>query len=589
MISYLKKILKIAEVTSFKYITIVLFISISGLLDALVIGLIPISIAAAFEGSSPIISKLATFGIPVEHIAEIALFTLLIASIIKVLVSLSVQYWVVIFISNKQVQLTKKVVTSFFSLSYLEYLKQEPSKLIQTVVTSIPRFIEEGLHSSIRLVTEIVVFTLIIATLIIIDTHVAIFLFSMMMVLGILFAFVTRKRSTGYSKEMLNAQENVIESARQSIDGFVETKVHNLGSYFVNKIDMSSHRFATTGAKFYVLQAIPRYLLEFVVVLSFVIGSFWAFSTSASLVDVGAIAGAFGIGIVRLIPVINNIINYVNKIRFSEPLLNDIELLLDSLDKSLVKSEDNDKFLSKSGSVDCVTLKGPNVDSFEMLDLAFSYGGGKNIFEGIDFKLVKGDVLGIVGPSGTGKTTLLKVMLGLLPPGKGTVKVNGVKLVHSSSIDFSREHIMYIPQSCFLLSASLSENVALGLAEPDIDLGLVKSSLDRVGLNSLYVDSPEGLNRHVGDSGRMLSGGQKHRLAISRVLYFDKSILILDEPSAALDLDMTNAIGRLIQDLSKDRIVIVVTHDQDLMKFCTKKLELNKSSNKGIDNEITLQ
>lgn len=571
---YINNVLDIVGVSKAKYCYMIGLISLSGLLDAFVIALIPVCISATFNESSVLVEKFDFLLPDGVSLAELSLIILLLASTVKVFFSLAVQHWIVVFISRKQVDLTKRVVRSFFSLNYVDYLKQEPSKLIQIVVSSIPRFIEEGLHSSIRLVTEIVVFLLITLTLFLISPSVAITLFGLMLSLAILFATLTRKLSKKYSQHMLSAQEQVIETARQSIDGFVETKVHDLGNYFLNKIDLNATTFASTGAKFYVLQAVPRYLLEFVLVLSFALAAFWSFESNLSLVDVSAVAGAFGIGIVRLIPVINNIINYFNKIRFSEPICNDIQELLCSLAASSHQSfKGQDKQITKHSNK--VNFLGHSV---KLNNLSFTYNTGQGVLKNINVDLKIGDVLCIVGASGSGKTTLLKIILGLLSPTSGSVEIDGRILVPEEVLDFARQNVVYIPQSCFLLSTNLLENVGLGLNEEEIDSELVKTALDKVGLSDLYLESHLGLKRLVGDSGRFLSGGQKHRLALARVIYFDKKIIILDEPTAALDLAMTNAIGELIREFSKDRIVIVVTHDMELVKFCTKNIQLTKDA-----------
>ena len=178
-------------------------------------------------------------------------------------------------------------------------------------------------------------------------------------------------------------------------------------------------------------------------------------------------------------------------------------------------------------------------------------------------------MLGIVGPSGCGKSTLTRIILGLINPDKGKILVNDSVLkkgiILSSSI---------LTQNNFIFNGTISENVALENLSNQTDEQKIKYALKSAGLSNFVETLNKKEHTIIGDKGQTISGGQKQRLSISRVIYSDKKLLVLDEPTGSLDEKNAQIIFDSLNILKKDKIVIIVTHDKELSKMCDKLISL---------------
>lgn len=200
------------------------------------------------------------------------------------------------------------------------------------------------------------------------------------------------------------------------------------------------------------------------------------------------------------------------------------------------------------------------IDTLEFQDVSFSYENGTGI-KNVNFSLRKGDRLAITGPSGAGKSTCLKLLLGQLEPSEGRVLVNGAGLEDYSGASYLKR-LSVLPQNIFLYEDSVMENIVFGREESGGNMQGVRDALELDGF----------LNREV----RELSGGEKKRVGLSRALYGFGNVLVLDEPTAEVDLRMEQRMIRLIDGMvaQKDGILVVITHQPAILKICNKRLEL---------------
>jgi ATP-binding cassette, subfamily B, bacterial PglK len=214
------------------------------------------------------------------------------------------------------------------------------------------------------------------------------------------------------------------------------------------------------------------------------------------------------------------------------------------------------------------------VRAIELEDLHFAYGeSSRPILNGIGFQVLKGSRLGIIGKTGSGKSTLLDVMMGLLPPTSGFLRVDGVP------VDFSNpggwhELVAHVPQTIFIVDASIAENIALGVDRERIDMDRVRWCVDKAHLGELIDQLPLGLDTVVGERGAWLSGGQRQRIGIARALYRSASVLVLDEATSALDESTERAVMDSIEELEDDVTIIMVAHKMASLRSCTQIIEL---------------
>ena len=191
--------------------------------------------------------------------------------------------------------------------------------------------------------------------------------------------------------------------------------------------------------------------------------------------------------------------------------------------------------------------------------------------QNINLRIDKGDFIGLVGPSGAGKTTLVDLILGFLKPSSGLLQFNQEDA--HKDIDKWRSYCAYLPQEIFLIDGTLEQNITLERTK--VDSSHLASALKLSKLESLVNDLPNGLDTSLGDKGIRLSGGQKQRVAIARSIYNKREVLILDESTSALDSETEKAVIEEILTLRNEKTIIAIAHRVSKLKECNKIFKLN--------------
>ena len=212
-------------------------------------------------------------------------------------------------------------------------------------------------------------------------------------------------------------------------------------------------------------------------------------------------------------------------------------------------------------------------------NVSFGYIQNQNIIEDINLTIKKNLIIGLVGKTGSGKSTFVDLLSGLLIPNSGEITVDNVPI--TDSFDNWRKKISYIDQKITLIDSTIAENIALGIDKNQIDLKLLEKVLQQSECSEFINNLPDKYLTLVGERGIRLSGGQIQRIGIARALYKNSEILILDEPTSALDLNTENLIMKSIDKLKYTKTIILITHRTSILKSCQEVYSLqNKKINK---------
>jgi len=272
----------------------------------------------------------------------------------------------------------------------------------------------------------------------------------------------------------------------------------------------------------------------------------------------------FGLASIRLTPSVNQMIASISKIRFGRDA---VSLLYNDISTAQVKESDAS---SSQGTFS-------EFNNLQIRDISFTYScqkTNKKILSGISFDIEKGEAIGVVGGSGAGKTTLINIITGLLDPTQGAIQCNGVDIRNDRMGYMSM--LAYLPQQVFTIDDTILKNVALGVDMVDIDVKNVESALRKAKLLDFVNHLEGGMETIIGERGVKISGGQRQRLALARAFYHDRSVLIMDESTSALDEEVEREVINEIRQLKREKTIIIIAHRMSTIQYCDKVYRVDK-------------
>ena len=215
-------------------------------------------------------------------------------------------------------------------------------------------------------------------------------------------------------------------------------------------------------------------------------------------------------------------------------------------------------------------------DRIELSNIHFSYSNNENkIFNGLNLSIKKGETVGIKGVTGSGKSTLIDILVGLLEPQDGHLSIDGVP-INQLNLQAWQKNISYVPQSIFITDSTLKENIAFGVSEDFIDMDKVKIAAREAQLIDFIEDLPNKYDTRLGERGAFLSGGQLQRIGIARAIYKESSVVIFDEATSALDTDTESKVMRSINNLGSNLTILIIAHRLSTLEGCDKIIDLDE-------------
>jgi len=282
--------------------------------------------------------------------------------------------------------------------------------------------------------------------------------------------------------------------------------------------------------------------------------------------------------LVRMLPISNRIMNSLSAIRSYLP---SIEVVSTNLNNFHSLEDYNSAQVSETASISA------KFKSLEIKDITFQYEGGQPLLQGVTVDINQGEVIGVVGSSGAGKTTLVDIILGLLTPVSGHILFNG-EIDLQDDIRGWQNKVGYVQQNIFLVDGSIRENIAYGVAEDAIDEQQVKQAASLAKLTEWISFLPDGFETNVGERGIGISGGQRQRIGIARALYHNPELLLLDEATSALDNQTEKALIEDVFSMKKEKTIILIAHRLDTIKRCDRIIVLDKGVIAGLGDYESL-
>ena len=509
-------------------------------------------------------------------------FLIALGSIVFLLLLISNAYaafifwWITKFVQFQSYRLSKKIFNNYLAQSYIFFLNRNSSELSKNVLTEVNRVIIGVIYPMLIAIARIAIGLFILILLLYVNPKLtAIISFIFITTYGIVYYFV-REYLWSIGKLSTQATFEKYKFINEAFSGIKDIKLRGTESEFIEKYSLPAEKFAKYSTISSVISLLPRYAIEtlafggILLIVIFLISTSENFMSAIPLVALYAVAGY------RVMPGIQQIYHSIVQIRYNAPAL---DILLKDLGKNLSLPKKSD---SESNSL----LKIKSTIQFK--SVSFKYSNTDNlILENINIKIKTNSVTAFVGETGSGKTTLVDILLGLLPTNKGGIFFDEIKL-ESNNLNSWQKKLGYVPQNIFLTDDTIKNNIAFVVPEDQIDQQKIINAARLAELDDYISNLPDKYNAYVGERGIRISGGQMQRIGIARALYNNPEILVLDEATSALDNVTEKKIMKSINKLSKDKTIIIIAHRLSTIKNCDQiyLLDKGKVSAQGSYNEL---
>lgn len=460
---------------------------------------------------------------------------------------------------------SRRLLLGYLTAPYAFHFHRHSASLIQRMTQSVEAACTLVLSSAVNLFTELVIALAIIGVLAVAAPAATL---AAAAATGLVIAILLR--FTGRIFERLGRDEQrhdeaALQQLQQSLGAMKEVKTTGRERYFHDRYSASRTALSRAQYRQAALHDVLRLAIETVFVcalLLVVILLVWRGRTGP---DVVAVLGLYAYAGFRLVPAANRITRAIGQIRVGRPYLRDVVADFDALEAGTPGApaaralEDSTRFSSE--------IRFDNV--------SYSYNtGGAAVLQDVTIAIRKGEAIGLVGQTGAGKSTLVDLLLGLLPPTSGRVSVDGRDLRDHAR--WWQRQIGYVPQAFFIVDDTVRRNIAFAIADEDMDERRLMAAVRVAQLEEFVAGLPDGLDTLVGERGIRLSGGERQRVVIARALYHEPQVLVFDEATAALDLQTERDLARAIEALHGAITLIVIAHRLTTVRGCDRLIVLDQ-------------
>lgn len=453
-------------------------------------------------------------------------------------------------------KLTKKLMSTYLLFPYEFHLNNNSSTLIRKSTYDVNNF-TASVTAILNFLVKIVSAIGIVVFLFIQDWKVTAILAGLILVFSFIVLKVVKPKAKKYGKELQKLNSNNYKYLSQAFNGIKESKIGNSESYFTNIYDYNRGNINSIDLKRIVLNSIPGNTLELIGMLGICISLAVVILLNTESSDIIVTFSVFAYAVLKLLPSVTTITTTINNLQFYETSVNS---LFDD-----IKMTENADFV-ESNEKDVKQL--PFEKQINVSGVGFYYSSipDRKVLSDVNLTIKKNTSVAFSGASGAGKTTMIDLLLGLLPCREGFISCDGVDI--KDNMRGWRKNISYIPQTIYLSDDTIRNNVAFGISKNKIDDKKMWEALEKAQLKEYVESLPNGLDTVIGERGVRMSGGQRQRIGIARAFYRNTNIVVFDEATSALDYETEKNILDHVSQYSSDHTLIIITHRLNTIDSC---------------------
>jgi ABC-type multidrug transport system fused ATPase/permease subunit len=474
------------------------------------------------------------------------------------------------FLTKISARLSARMLEIYIRQPYSYHLRQNSSVLIRNTQDA-SMVVAGGIEPSLTVLSDGLIAVSLFVVLVVVEPLGTLSAIAIFLSATYLFQRFTNSRLQRWGKQRQQQKGKIIQTIQQSLGAVKDVQVLGREQMFIDVHREQQIVDTDLLRRINMTQALPRLWLEIIAMgsmASLVVIMLWVGNEVNAIVPV---VGLFALSAFRVLPSVNKIVNGLQTLKVTRSTIETIH-------------QDLGLAVPQSNGIDDVQFE------FSLLstsNLNFRYEmTDEDVLKNVNISVQRGEAVGFVGQSGSGKSTLIDILLGLLDPKNGSVSINGLSI---GEVKRQWQHIVgYIPQTIFLMDDSLRRNIAIGIADSEIDEVAIHDALKSAQLEDFVASLPEGLDTVVGERGVRLSGGQRQRIGIARALYHRPSVLVLDEATSSLDTETEKGVMQAVQALQGDKTVIIVAHRLSTVEYCDRlyRLDAGRIVDEGTFDEV---
>jgi ABC-type multidrug transport system fused ATPase/permease subunit len=457
--------------------------------------------------------------------------------------------------------------------SYSVHIGRNSSVVISGVSGKTSAVVGRVLMPILVIMNAFIMFFMIITSLLLIEAATALYAFFSFALMYIVIILITKKQLRLNGERVGREATQVQKALQEGLGGIRDILLDGTQEVYFKIYQEADRPMRRADANIQIIGGSPRFLVE---ACGMVIISLLAYTLAQrpeGIYTALPLLGAIALSAQRLLPILQQSYASWTLIRSSRSTLFDA---LELLNQPLPERSNN--------SVDSISFN----NEIKIINLSYRYESSPKLtIDNISLSIKKGEKIGIIGTTGSGKSTFLDILMALLEPTDGKISIDGQELTPQNGYLWQK-HISHVPQFIYLADAPIYENIAFGIPRSQVDMSRVIEAARNAQIDSVIESWQDGYQTLVGERGIRLSGGQRQRIGIARALYKRANVIIFDEATSSLDTQTESAVMDVINNLSDELTVVIVAHRLTTLKDCTKIIQLDNGVIKRIGNYIDI-
>lgn len=452
-----------------------------------------------------------------------------------------------------------KMFTNLYSKGLVFVKKSNSTELSYDINGASYNFTMGYMSGILRFFGESLFCLLMITALLIADFKSTILVFGTLTPIVLAYLILVRKKLHRIGKAEFYKRRDQHKLVQETFKGYAEMQVNGAYDMMFKRFEKGLKDISGYSSQRVAIESLPGHLMEIgiAIVASIIVLA----ASDTELQEMKLFLGVFAVAVMRMIPSIRTLISTYNSLRNA------------TYSKNIIEKECS----TESARPEIPISALPFEKEIKVENVCFGYED-RTVLQNIGLTIEKGDIFGIKGRTGSGKSTLFNVLLGLIAPDSGKITIDGVPLNAENAAAWQKR-IGYVPQDVFIADVSLAENVALGCTPDMIDMFRVEQSLTAASMGDFVSKLPQGLDTKIGETGSRISGGQKQRIGIARALYKGADVLFFDEATSSLDSQTEKSVNESIAALNSTEskyTMIIISHRESSLDICNKLFSLDQ-------------